>query len=262
MNPIIEIRDIKVIRGGVEVLDIPNLTIQEGQIVSVIGPNGSSKSTLLLTLACLLPRFQGDIFFKGKPLCSKEDQFQYRRKMAMVFQEPLLFDTTVFKNVASGLKIRGVNRKMIPDKVNYYLNQLGITHLSNRSARKLSGGEAKRTSLARAFALEPEILFLDEPFTALDPPTHDMLIHDLKRILGETQKTAIMATHDLLEAIRISHHIVVMNQGKVIQQGTPQTIVDHPANTFVSDFMNRFFQAYRDLGLMKENKLINIISNF
>ena len=155
----------------------------------------------------------------------------------MVFQEPLLFDTTVFNNVASGLKIRGMKRGGIHVKVMEQLERFGISHLSDRSARTLSGGEAQRTSLARAFALQPEILLLDEPFSSLDPPTRDSLIEDLEHILQQTRTTAIFATHDRLEALRLSNRMAVMNEGKILQIGFPGEVMNHPVNEIVASFV-------------------------
>ncbi len=155
----------------------------------------------------------------------------------MVFQEPLLFDTTVFNNVASGLRIRGLKRDEIRDRAIGELERFGIGHLKGRSARTLSGGEAQRTSLARAFALRPEILLLDEPFSSLDPPTRDSLIEDLEHILQQTRTTALFATHDRLEALRLSDRIAVMNQGKILQMGSPEEVANHPVNELVASFM-------------------------
>jgi tungstate transport system ATP-binding protein len=155
----------------------------------------------------------------------------------MVFQEPLLFDTTVSENVASGLKIRGVEKNEIRVRVMEQLDRFGISHLKDRSPRTLSGGEAQRTSLARAFALRPEILLLDEPFASLDPPTRDSLIEDLEHIFQQTRTTAIFATHDRLEALRLSDRIAVMNQGKILQIGSPGEVMNHPANELVASFV-------------------------
>ena len=155
----------------------------------------------------------------------------------MVFQEPLLFDTTVFNNVASGLKIRGIKKGEIRDRVMGQLELFGISHLNDRSAKTLSGGEAQRTSLARAFALQPEILLLDEPFSSLDPPTRGSLIEDLEHILQHTRTTAIFATHDRLEALRLSDRIAVMNGGKIPQIGSPEEVANHPIDELVASFM-------------------------
>ena len=234
---ILEARNLEVERGGITILHIPSLFVQEGEILSLIGPNGAGKTTLLQTLSYLLKPFQGEIFFRGKKVETNYSVLEYRRKLAMVFQEPLLFDATVFHNVASGLKIRGMKKGEIHAKVMEKLERFGISHLSNRSARTLSGGEAQRTSLARAFALQPEILLLDEPFSSLDPPTRDSLIEDLEHILQQTRTTAVFATHDRLEALRLSNRMAVMNEGKILQIGFPEEVMNHPVNEIVASFV-------------------------
>ena len=235
--PILEAKNLEVERGGALLLGIPSFSIGKGEILSLIGPNGAGKTTLLQTLSYLLRPFQGEIFFRGKKIETNHSVLEYRRKLAMVFQEPLLFDTTVFNNVASGLRIRGMKRDEIRHRVMEQLERFGIGHLSDRSARTLSGGEAQRTSLARAFALRPEILFLDEPFASLDPPTRESLIEDLEHILQQTRTTAIFATHDRLEALRLSDRIAVMNGGRILQIGYPEEVANHPVNELVASFM-------------------------
>jgi tungstate transport system ATP-binding protein len=234
---ILEVKNLQVKRGGVSVLDILYLGVPEGKILCLIGPNGAGKSSLLLALSCLLKSSQGEIIFKGQRVGSNHTVFDYRRNLAMVFQEPLLFDTTVFENVAAGLKIRGMEQDQIKLVVKEYLERFGISHLVTRSAKKLSGGEAQRTSLARAFAVRPEIIFLDEPFSSLDPPTRESLMEDLERILRETGTTGIMATHDQMEALRLSDQIAVMNEGKIVQIGAPEEVMNHPVDEFVASFV-------------------------
>jgi tungstate transport system ATP-binding protein len=117
------------------------------------------------------------------------------------------------------------------------LDRFGIRHLSHRSARKISGGEAQRTSLARAFCLEPELLLLDEPFASLDPPTRESLIEDLEGILRQTQTTTLFATHDRSEALRLSDRMAVMNQGKILQIGSPEEVMNRPIDQFVASFV-------------------------
>ena len=236
-RPIIEARGIEVHRGGAILIHVPSLLIHEGEILSLIGPNGAGKTTLLQTLSYLLKPFQGEILFKGERIDSNHSIFEYRRRLAMVFQEPLLFDASVFENVASGLKIRRMRRAEIRSRVMEHLERFGIGHLSDRSAKTLSGGEAQRTSLARAFAIRPEVLLLDEPFASLDPPTRESLIEDLERILRQTRTTTIFATHDRLEALRLSDRIAVMNDGKMLQIGSPEEVMNHPANEFVASFV-------------------------
>ena len=236
-SPILEAKDIQVIRGGTILLDISSFLLHEGEILSLIGPNGAGKTTLLQTLSYLLKPFQGEIFFKGRKIEANHSVLEYRRKLAMVFQEPLLFDTTVFNNVASGLKIRGMKKSEIHDRVMEQLDRFGISHLKDRSAKTLSGVEAQRTSLARAFSIQPKILLLDEPFASLDPPTRDSLLEDLEHILRQTQTAAILATHDRMEALRLSDQIAVMNQGKILQIGFPGEVMNQPVDEFVASFV-------------------------
>jgi tungstate transport system ATP-binding protein len=234
---IISVENLKVELGGVSILDIPSFHLYENEFVSLIGPNGSGKTTLLLVLNSLLKPVSGRTTFRGVPITTREETLRYRKKISMVFQEPLLFDTTVYKNVASGLKIRGMKRNEIHERVMRYLKWFNIEHLANRSARKLSGGESQRTSLARAFAIEPEVIFLDEPFSALDPPTRHSITDDLEKIVKQTGITTVMVTHDQSEALRMSDRIVVMNNGKIVQTGTPPAVMTSPANDFVANFV-------------------------
>ncbi len=234
---LIAIENLGVELGGVSVLDIPSFHLGEKEFVSLIGPNGSGKTTLLLVLNALLKPTSGLVKFRGVPIITREDILRYRRKISLVFQEPLLFDTTVYKNVASGLKIRGMNAGEIDERVTRYLKWFSIEHLADRSARKLSGGESQRTSLARAFAVEPEVIFLDEPFSALDAPTRQSITNDLDNIVHRTGTTTVMVTHDQSEALKMSDRVIVMNSGRIVQSGSPSSVMNNPANEFVANFM-------------------------
>lgn len=236
-EPLLEVTGLTVARGGVQVLHIPYLCLRDNEVLSIIGPNGSGKSSLLLTLASLLRPTTGQIRCRGEVVATRRSADLYRRRLAMVFQEPLLFDTTVFENVATGPKIRGLPRSEVKSRVMRSLELFTITHLAERSARKLSGGEAQRTSLARAFAINPEIILLDEPFASLDPPTRLALTGDLERILKETGTAAVMATHDQLEAVRLSNRMAVMSNGRIIQDGPPVEVMHRPADEFVASFV-------------------------
>lgn len=240
MNPeskIVEAENLRVIRGRVEVLHIPSFFLGDREILSLIGPNGSGKSTFLLALNCLIKPHTGRIIFRGQEIASNQAAFEYRRRIAMVFQEPLLFDTTVFGNVAAGLKIRGMPKETIKHKVMASLERFNIVHLADRSARKLSGGEAQRTSMARALAINPEVIFLDEPFAALDPPTRQSITDDMEKIIRETGIAALLVTHDESEALRLSDRIMVMHSGKIVQTGLPAEVMDRPVNRFVAKFV-------------------------
>ncbi len=234
---LLKMSGLKVSRGGIPVLDIPDFSIRTGEFLSVIGPNGTGKSTLLLGLAGLVKREAGELSFHGKRVESGPEILAYRRRLAMVFQEPLLFDSTVYDNVAAGLKIHGMSRAAIPPVVEENLALFGISHLSSRSARKISGGEAQRTSLARAFATNPEMILLDEPFASLDPPTREAVIEDLGRVMHARNTTAIMATHDRMDALRLSQKLAVMDHGRIVQTGTPAEVMHQPVNETVAVFV-------------------------
>jgi tungstate transport system ATP-binding protein len=235
--PHLEVKDLLVKRAGVTVLDIPSLSIEHGDVLGLLGPNGAGKSSLLLALARLLKVERGAILCNGRNTVAGDGAFDYRRSIAMVFQEPLLFDTTVFHNVAAGLKIRHWKGKDIQESVTRALHRFGIARLTGRDARKLSGGEAQRTSLARAFATEPGIILLDEPFSSLDPMTRESLMDDLQSVLRDTKTTAIMATHDRMEALRLSKRLAVMKDGSIVQIGSVDEVMNHPVDEFVASFV-------------------------
>ncbi len=212
--PVFKVKDLQVIRGGSLILNIPSLELTEGEIFCLIGPNGAGKSTLLQALSALARPTKGEIFFRGRKIGGDIPLLEYRRRLAMILQEPLLFDTTVYNNVASGLKIRGMKRHETEPIVEKVLERFSIAQLKDRSARTLSGGEARRVSIARAFATNPEVLLLDEPFSALDPIIRESLIEDLEQVLKETRITTIFVTHDRTEAFRLATRIGVMTEGR------------------------------------------------
>jgi tungstate transport system ATP-binding protein len=236
-SPVFEARNLQVIRGGSLILNVPSLVVSEGEILVLIGPNGAGKSTLLQTLSALAKPSRGEILFRGQRIGMDIPVLQYRRRLAMVLQEPLLFDTTVYNNVASGLKIRGMKRDEIEPVVARALERFGIAHLRDRSARTLSGGEARRASIARAFATNPEVLLLDEPFSALDPIMRETLIEDLEKVLRETRITTIFVTHDRTEALRLATRLGVMNAGEILQTGSADEVMNHPVNEFVASLV-------------------------
>lgn len=235
-EPLLSIRDLQVIRGGVFQLTVEELDIYQGEILAVIGPNGAGKSTLLLALARLIHRSQGDILFKGIQFDSL-GELDYRRKIALVLQEPLLFNTTVFENVASGLRFRRRPRAEIEVQVDKWLSRVDIAHLRNRQASTLSGGQAQRTSLARALVLEPDLLLLDEPFGALDYPTRKGLMSEFRNLLHETGITSVFITHDQDEALFFGDRIAVLLDGSLRQIGTPPEVFSNPSDSTVAEFV-------------------------
>ena len=196
---------------------------------------------MLLALARLLKPSHGDIIYEDKSL-KQWDELEYRRKISFVFQAPLLMDMNVEQNVALGLKFRGTPKDETRERVAKWMKQLGVESLSKRRAGQLSGGEAQRVSLARAFALEPELLLLDEPFAALDPPTHTKLLADLSALLKENGRTAVFVTHNLNEATRLSHRIGVIVHGMLRQVGTAKQIKTKPADETVRAFLQELPQ--------------------
>jgi ABC-type sugar transport system ATPase subunit len=234
--PVIEIHDLLVRRGGRSVLEIEHLQIEAGEIFAVAGPNGAGKSTLLLAIACLLRPERGEILFKGQP-AERLPTLDYRRRLALVMQEPLLLNRTVSENVELGLRFRGVRAEERARRVRQWLERLGIAHLADRRAVQLSGGEARRASLARAFVLGPELLLLDEPFASLDSPTRQRLFADMRSILAETNTTAIFITHQMQEALQLGTLLAVMLRGRIRQTGTPQEVLEAPANAEVAEFL-------------------------
>lgn len=233
----LSIQNLIVKRGGVTVLDISELNVEQGRILALIGPNGAGKSTLLLTMAGLLKPSQGKLSFKEIPVDDSASRSSMRRSVSVVFQEPLLLNTSVSNNVALGLKFRHLTGREIEKSVAESLDYFGISTLAKRSAKTLSGGEAKRVSLARAFALKPELIMMDEAFNSLDPPTREGLMDDLRMILEKTKITAILALHDREETLRLAQDVSVMLNGSIIQSGTTAQIFNEPASEFVASFV-------------------------
>jgi tungstate transport system ATP-binding protein len=234
---LIKIENIILQRGGSTVLDIREFQVRQGRILALIGPNGAGKSTLLLMLAGLLKPCQGKFYFQGRSVESRIDLAMLRRNAAVVFQEPLLLNSSVYENVAMGLKFRRLKNEEIRNGVQSALDYFGIAQLAKRSAKTLSGGEAKRVSLARAFAIKPQIILLDEAFNSLDPPSRETIIDDLKRILEETKITAVLASHDREETLRLAQDVSVMNSGKIVQSGKTAEIFNQPDSEFVANFV-------------------------
>lgn len=237
----IEICNLLIQRNGRDVLKIDSLEIKRGETLTVVGPNGAGKSTLLLALAHLLQPVSGEIRFDGKPL-NELNNLEYRRKISFVFQSPLLMDMTVGQNVALGLKFRGVSREVTHERVGRWIKALGVESLAKRRASQLSGGEAQRVSLARAFVLDPELLLLDEPFAALDPPTRAKLLEDLSVLLAEDHRTAVFVTHNLKEAAQVGNRVAVIVGGELKQVGTAKQIKSKPADETVRAFLHELPQ--------------------
>lgn len=229
---ILEARDIQFRKNGKTIIDVDAFHLYEGEVTALIGVNGAGKTTLMQILALLQQPTAGKVFFKGEQ-AQKNNLLRLRKKMAFVFQQPLLLDMTVRKNIETGLRLRGVSPQEIKNRVEEWLEKLGISHLAEGAVRFLSGGEAQRVSIARALALEPEVLFLDEPFTGLDSPTRGQLLLDMAKLLHGTNIATLFVTHDYVEIPYLAHRISVIEQGAIIQTGTPKEIYEQPKNQAV-----------------------------
>ena len=239
MNDFIEIRDLQIKRGDRVALSVDSLSIPRGETLAIVGPNGSGKSTLLLALAHLLKAARGEIRFDGKPV-REWNELEYRRKIAFVFQDPLLMDMSVEDNVGLGLKFRGAPGEEIRARSARWMKSMGIESLAGRRAGQLSGGEAQRVSLARAFVLDPELLLMDEPFSAVDPQTRSQLLEDLSSLLAQDHRTTIFVTHNLKEAAQMGDRVAVIIGGALRQVGTPNEVKANPADEMVRAFLKEF----------------------
>ncbi len=227
-----EIQDLLWQVNGRKIVELDRLAIQKGEMIGLIGPNGAGKSSLIKLLALLETPTAGKIFFKGQPITGQP--LSVKRQMATVFQEPLLLSGTVYENIALGLKIRKVPRGMIRRKVKEWLQQLKIEHLADQNVYTLSGGEAQRVSLARAMIMEPEILFLDEPFSALDLPTRAALLQDFSEIIRNMGVATVFVTHHVSEIPLMANRVCVLANGQIIQDDRPETVLNYPNHHIVA----------------------------
>ena len=234
---IIEGTGLVVQKGKRCILDVPTFSLREGERMGIIGPNGAGKSTLLQVMALLLSPHSGDVRFMGAKLSSRKSRQEARRSMAVVFQDPLLLSTTVFENVAVGLKIRGFRGIEVRQRVWDWLERLRIDHLAERFPYNLSGGEAQRVNLARVFVLEPKIIFMDEPLVFLDANSRLEIMEDLLRIFAHTPAALLWATHDFGELPVLTSNTAVMQNGNLVQQGATREVLNGPRTVSVARFL-------------------------
>ena len=233
---LLALRDIAVYHGERVAMQVAFLDVHRDEVLAIIGPNGAGKSTLLRVMGMLQRPDNGTVLFRGKSALNG-NPLELRRRIATVFQEPLLLNATVYQNATLGLKLRGISRGEIDRRIGPWLERLGIGHLAMRSARTLSGGEAQRTSLARALVLEPELLLLDEPFSALDPGSREALLRDFQRIVKETGITTVFVTHDRHEAFTLANRVGVLNRGWLLQLGSRENVFLRPETESVAEIV-------------------------
>jgi sulfate/thiosulfate transport system ATP-binding protein len=228
--------------GNYRALDDVSLTVNDGELVALLGPSGSGKTTLLRIIAGLEIPDEAEnsaIYFHGEDVARRQVG---KRQVGFVFQHYALFKhLSVFENIAFGLRVRPRHlrptNQQIHDKVTELLRLIQLEGLGRRYPSQLSGGQRQRVALARALAIEPKVLLLDEPFGALDAKVRQGLRNWLRRLHDELHVTSILVTHDQEEALEVADRVVVMNQAKIEQVGTPAEVFHHPASEFVIDFL-------------------------
>ena len=235
--PVLEALDLEVQYEGAPALAVPALAVQPGEVLAVIGPNGAGKSTLLRALALLARPTRGTVRLHGAVPATEAERLAWRRRMACVFQESLLCRGSVLYNARLACRLRGVARAEADRRARDWLDRLGIAALADRSVDRLSGGEAQRVSLARAFAAVPDVLFLDEPFAALDAPTRETLLDDLGRLLAAAGTTTVLITHDRAEALRLGDRVAVLLEGRLAEVGPPERVFGSPVSEAVARFV-------------------------
>lgn len=226
----LEIKNLKVRNGNFE-LKVDDLFITKGKILCLMGPNGSGKTTLLKAISRLVP-YDGEIKYMEKEFSLLDT----RRQIGYVSQNPNLFKGNIFQNIAYPLKIRNKNKSLIKDAVEKISRKLGIEELLPKNSYQVSGGEARKVSLARALVYNPNILLLDEPLNNLDRASSKTIKNDIKNILNENI-TAVYASHSNEEAIIFGNEMVFLNNGKVIQKGKVEEVISFPASKTVADHL-------------------------
>jgi sulfate transport system ATP-binding protein len=235
----IEVRNLCKRFGQTVVCDNLNLDIPSGELVALLGPSGSGKTSLLRIVAGLEVPDSGTVLFDG---ANTTDTDVRERNVGFVFQHYALFGhMTIFENVAFGLRVRPKAQRpaeaAIRSKVTELLKLVQLDWLGDRYPHQLSGGQRQRIALARALAVEPKVLLLDEPFGALDAKVRKELRRWLRRLHDEVHVTSVFVTHDQEEAMEVADRVVVMNHGRIEQEGTPDQVYDHPASPFVLQFL-------------------------
>ncbi|MED4632773.1 sulfate/molybdate ABC transporter ATP-binding protein [Peribacillus frigoritolerans] len=225
--------------GSYQALQNIDLEIKSGELVALLGPSGSGKTSLLRIIAGLELAESGKILFNEENYTHKHVK---DRNVGFVFQHYALFrNMTIFDNIAYGLKVRPrktrPSKEVIEQKVTELLQLVKLEGYKDRYPSQLSGGQRQRVALARALAVEPNILLLDEPFGALDAKVRKELRRWLRRLHDEFNVTSVLVTHDQEEAMDVADRVVIMNEGKIEQIGTPEEVYDHPENPFVYDFL-------------------------
>ena len=231
----LSIKDLSVRFGDTVAVEEVTLDLEAGQVLAVLGPSGCGKSTLLRAVAGLEPSYTGTIAYDGQDLAGVP---AHRRGFALMFQEGQLFPhQSVARNVGYPLRLRHVGRQRVEEQVAGLLDLVGLPAYGDRMPTTLSGGERQRVALARALAVEPRLLLLDEPLSALDATLREHLAGELRGILRRARTTALLVTHDHEEAFAVADRMAVMRAGRVVQSGTIDEVWRHPADSVTAVFL-------------------------
>jgi iron(III) transport system ATP-binding protein len=227
--------------GAVKAVQDVSFEVPEGKLFTLLGPSGCGKTTTLRSIAGLEKPSMGEIEVGGRLVYSSDKGIfvaPNRRNFGMVFQSYAIWPhMNVFQNAAFPLEVRRLAKKDIRERVMRVLHAVALDALVDRDATKLSGGQQQRLALARALVMEPQLLLLDEPLSNLDAKLRDRMRTELKRLQRDLGLTTVYVTHDQTEALALSHEIAVMNEGRVVQIGTPRQIYEQPSDKFVADFV-------------------------
>jgi tungstate transport system ATP-binding protein len=216
----------RTVSGGRVILDIDRLALPDGMLTAIVGENGAGKSTLLKTLAFLEEPDRGEVCFRGKRVRAR-DFFELRRSVTMVDQSPLLFHGSVFKNVAYGLKVRGVPRSEWGDRVEEALSLVDLAGLGRRTVKGLSGGETQRVAIARSLVFRPEVVLLDEPTAGVDAARVEMIETLIRDLNTRAETSIVFSTHNLAQAYRLTDHVIHISAGRTIQSGMENLFSGH-----------------------------------
>ncbi|MDT0545250.1 ABC transporter ATP-binding protein [Streptomyces lonegramiae] len=242
-TPVVQLQSISREFSGSVAVDSIDLTVRRGEFTALLGPSGCGKTTTLRMIAGFLPPTSGTILLDGQDATTLPPE---RRNIGMVFQSYALFPhLTVEKNVAFGLRMRGVPSAEIRTRVAEVLDLVGLAHLAGRKPKQLSGGQQQRVALARAVAIRPSVLLLDEPLSNLDARLRVQMRQELLRVQRETGLTAILVTHDQEEALELADNMVILDRGRIVQQGPPREVFRAPATRFVAEFLG--YENFLDL---------------
>jgi len=212
-----------------------SLDLAEGETICLLGPSGSGKSTLLRIISGLEEAESGDVLWDGESIASIPS---HERNFGLIFQDYALFPhLNVFDNVAFGLKMQKLGKEEIHQRVDQALKQVDLQGFAKRSVTDLSGGEQQRIALARALAPRPRLLMFDEPLGALDRRLREYLLVEIKEILEKSAVPAIYVTHDQEEAFALAHRVMLLNEGIIVQRGTPTEVYEKPATDWVAAFL-------------------------